>query len=476
MQATIRTIFTQLLLFILFVCASITTQAQNTLSIVQCITYAEQNNLQIKQLGLNEQTANENLRQAKANQYPNLSANASHSLSFGRNIDPTTNSFNTASIQSQQWGISGGILLYQGGLLKRSIAQRNMQVTLAQLESESARTNLKLNVLTAYLNILLAQSQLKVLQQQTKLTAEQYTNTQKLVNAGLIPEGNLLDLQAQQQNEALNITTAQNAVDAAYLGMGQLMNYTDNYKIVEPTVSLPSAINVSGYNVEQTYQTSLTTQPSIKTASLRTKIAQQGLSIAQSGRMPSIALSGGLNTRWSSLGKRLNEDGEFGIAQTPYFTSKFDSVYTISFPFEDDPYFSQISNNFGNFLGLNVSIPIYNRREVKTSSALAQIGIANAHIAEQIQQQDLRQTIERALLDARAAAQKYEAVAATITAQQKAFDFAQKKYNLGTATALELFAAQNALTLSQLNAEAAKYDYIFKLKLLDYYAGQPITF
>ncbi len=206
------------------------TDAQ-TWSFEQCTDYAQQHNVQAKQLQLQTESAGINLQQSQMNRLPNANANFSHGLNYGRSIDPFTNTFNTQATQASQIQVGSSVTLYNGMRQKNTIEQRKLELDAANWDLKDLHNSLELNVLSAYMQILLAEEQLRILEQQAEVTQRQYKQTESFVKAGALPAGNLLDIEAQIANDRLNTVNARNAIASAYLGLSQILNYYQPFTI-----------------------------------------------------------------------------------------------------------------------------------------------------------------------------------------------------------------------------------------------------
>lgn len=444
-------------------------------SLAKCLQYARQNNRQLQQLALQTQSAVVNERQSRQDRLPNANAGLSSGTNLGRSIDPTTNTFSTQAIGAIQANLSSSVTLYNGGLLKNTIAQRGMELELAQLQTDETANNLTLSIIAAYLQILLGESQVSVIDQQIAMTQTQRERVTKLIEAGVLPAGDILDIDAQIASDNLSRVNGTNSVAAALLNLRQLLAYYEQpFGIEHPDYPEPNEADLYSRNPENTYQKALTTQPGLKTSMLQTQIARQQLKIAACNKLPVVSLNINVSSNYSSLMQRLASELPTGLAQAPLITASGESIFSPTFSFEKTPLFTQIADNLGALVGVNVSIPIFNRNRVNNSLSLAEIGIQNSQLNEKIVQERLRQNIEQAYLDARAALSRYQSTKANIDALQKALQHTEKRYNLGMLNSLDYVNARNRLASAELNLQSAKYDYFFRLKIIDYYEGKPM--
>ncbi|HNL05976.1 MAG: TolC family protein [Chitinophagales bacterium] len=446
-------------------------------SLQNCIDFATQNNLSRKQLSLNVKSAEINRKQSHDDRLPNVNGSLSYGVNFGRSIDPTTNTFETQVSQASQIGLNSAFTLYNGNRINLTQEQRQLQLELAKLQIDEYDYNLQLSVLGAYLQILLSQAQLEVLLNQAAMTQEQYDQMQKMVDVGNVPAGNLLDIEAQMANDRLNEVNAQNAVNAAYLALQQTLNYYEPFQIVPPTQPMPALDAIDKMTAQEIYETASGLQPTNKVNDMQIQIAEKQLQIARTNLKPIVTLNASMNTRYSSLAKNYEVTGvDPTPVLAPYITENFDSIYTFNPVIKKSniPIYEQWGDNFGGYVGVGMQVPIFNQYQVRNSMALAQIGIENARLTQQNNQNQLRQQIEQAYLNAKAAAERYKATQSNIAALEKNFNFIKKRYELGMANNLDFNNAKNNLIGAQLNLQAAQFEYIFRLKILDYYSGKSL--
>jgi len=476
-----RTGFILLLLLLSAFCKT-ELQAQNNpqtevWTFEQCTDYAQQHNVQAMQLQLQTESAEINLQQSKYNRLPNANANFSHGLNYGRSIDPFTNTFNTEAIQASQIQVGSNVVLFNGLRQKNTIEQRKLELEAANWDLKDLHNNLELNVLSAYMQILLAQEQLRILEQQAEVTQRQYKQTESFVKAGALPAGNLLDIEAQIANDRLNTVNARNAIATAYLGLSQILNYYQPFEVKKPNITALALTAIEQISAEQVYEAALSSQPQLQSALLRTRVAEQTLKVAEGGKYPTITLSANLSSLYSSRAEELIIGSSFDTLLTNYFTLTGTPIVSLTpeYTLKKTNYPKQLWNNLGGFVGINVSVPIFNQYQVKNSIKLSRIGVSNARLNQENARNTLRQQIEQAYLNGRSAALRYEASQTNVAALEQSVNQTEKRMNAGTATSLEYLNIKNNLTVAQLNLESAKYEYYFRLKILDFYQGKPVV-
>ncbi|MCA6365101.1 MAG: TolC family protein [Bacteroidetes bacterium] len=444
----------------------------------QCIEYALSHNIQVQQTRLNADLAQANLQQSKANVLPNLNATAAHSYQFGRTVDRFTNTFADGTVLSQNFFVSSNITLFAGGQNYNTIRQNQYAVQAGQAQVAQTQNDISLNVATAYLNVLFAEEQFAVAEDQVALTLTQVERLRKLVDAGASAKGPLLDLQAQLAQEELTRVNSGNNVTMAYLSLTQLMNLdsTEGFRILKPDLPMPSE-NIAANSPAQIYQTAMGTMPMIKKAQLDLRGAERGLKIAYGALSPRLSVQGSLGTGYSGLARDILSTSVSG-SNAIGFTSTGDIVYVPQLSYETrvTPFMDQYRNNVNRVISFQLTVPIFNNLQTHTAITRARIQQENARLTLEQQEQQLRQQVDKAYTDAQAALQRVKASEAALGAAEEAFTYAQSRFEAGAIQAIDYGTAKNRVTRAKADLLQARFDYILKLKVLDFYQGKPLTF
>jgi len=443
-------------------------------SLQQCIDYAVKNNLQIRQTELARQTNEITLTQDKANFLPTLNANAMHNYNFGRTIDLYTNTFATNEVLSENFSMNAGVTLF-GGLQKvNTIKQGQYDLMSSKEDVDKMKNDISLNIASAYLQILFNDELLTVAANQVGISQIQVDRTKKLVDAGALAKANLLQLQAQLASDELSQANAQNQVDLAYLSLVQLLDLdsTGNFSIVKPVLNMPSEALLT-QNASQIYTGALTSQPAIKSAQYKLKSYDMQLRIAKGGVSPRLSLMASLGTGYS--GQDLTVTGISGAAWNGMVTGAGDKVYQAIPTTQLTPYNDQLTNNFNRSIGFSLTVPIFNGLQTHGNVERAKIQLKNADLNLQLAELQLRKSIQQAYADANAALIKYHATKKAVEANQESFKYIDQKFSVGLLNSLDFNDAKNKLIKAESDLLQAKYDYIFKVKVLDFYQGKPLT-
>jgi outer membrane protein len=429
--------------------------AQEAWTLERCIKYAVENNIQVKQQEILVEQQEVSLLQSKYNLIPSLSAGTGYSMGWGRVLDQTTNDFVEGPRQENaNINLSSSVVLF-AGLQKQNLIKRNKINLQANIQDvEKLKNDISLNVAAAFLQILLSQEALSIAEEQLVSTREQLAKTQKMVDAGKLTLSNLLELQAQQAAEEAAVTNAKNNLDINYITLTQLLELPDarNFAIAKPQLpELPSEFGEST-SVQGIYENALSFQPTVKGAELRLESARRYLSIAKGQYYPSLSLSASISSRYSNT----NMDPSTG--------------YQRAFPFWD-----QWSNNQNTGVSLNLSIPIFSGLQIRSEVKNAKLNVRTYELDLQRTKNNLYKEIQQAQADAAGQLKNYHASQKNVEAMRESFRYTEKKFDVGLVTSTDYVVAKNNLFKAQSDNIQAKYQYVFKMKILDFYKGLQIT-
>ncbi|WP_338793376.1 TolC family protein [Bernardetia sp. MNP-M8] len=464
------------------------TIAQNTTewSLDSCISYALRQNIQLKISELGIENSELTLKQSKDNRLPNANASISHNYNWGRSIDPFSNSFVNQRIQTNNLSLNSSVTLFNGFSLKNTIEQNQLQVEADKLNYGQSQNDLMLNIASNYLQVVLNKEIAANARRQKTSTQAQYDRTAQLVEAGVLPRANLYDLEAQLAADQQQIILGENNLMLAKLQLRQLMQLspTEEFDIVTPQVDDPSAV-LDSKNPYQIYQIAETTQPNIKGADISIEVAKKGIDIAEAGRLPILSLIGGAGSNYTS-NQRVRSDFTtqtvVGVDTLGYIPDgaglPADYVVrpNVAFGTENFGFFSQLNESFRYNLGLNLQIPIFNRFQVDNNIQRAQIQTQNAQLNSQLVRTQLYQTIEQAYISARAAKASFEASQQRVKALEETVRVMEKRLEAGAANSTEYTVVKNNLSVAQADLLRAKYEFIFRIKVLEFYEGEELKF
>ncbi len=437
----------------MFVVSGMANGQTKTWTFQQCLDTALQRNISVNVSRMSNEFNKVTLEQSKANRIPSLSANASTGMSVGKSVNPTTNSFVTESYYSANLGVSSSYNLFNGLQNTNIIRQNRLNVQSGALDIEKVKNDVTLNITTAYLQVLLDYEILGVAKAAVESTKAQVERTGKMVNAGKSPEGDLLQMKSQLATDNLSVITVQSSLDLDKVTLMQLMDIpvTDGFDVVIP--AMDESAEVILQNNEQIFQKSLAVQPQILSASIKTNASEMGLKIAQGAYWPRVSLGANMNSNYASTRKK-------GTSVNP----------------EGYPFYQQIWDNLGQSLSMGISIPIYSNRQVKSSIEKARISLITTQLSEQNTKNVLRKTIEQSYVDMHSSMKSLEATRQQLAAVESVYKNAESKFSVGVMSAIDFLLQKKAYTQSQSSVIQAKYSYIFRQKILDFYQGKAITF
>lgn len=464
----------QKIFIIFFLFISTNNFAQEKWSLNKCIKYALENNIQIKQQELNTKISQSNLLQKKSNILPNLNAGANQNFTFGRSVDPFTNQFSTSNTKSDNFSIQSSITLFSGLQNINNIKKAELDLKASLQNLQKLKNDISLNIASAFLNILFNTEKYKTSVQQTKITTLQINNTQKLVDAGKLSKDNLLAVESQLAQETLQAVNDENALNMSILTLKQLLDLDtlENFEIEKP-----AEVNIleSNENVDSIYNTALKNMPEILAAEYNLESSIKSLSISKGALSPKLSLNSSYGTGYSNQ-RQIPTGNPIIDTYLSGYTENLENVYSyqVNYDYTTKPYSDQIKDNASFSLSFNLSIPIFNNLQSKTTIDNSKINVLNNEYNLKLAKMQLRKDIQQQYLDVKSSVKKYYAAKKALEASEKSFNLKQEKFNVGLINSLDYNIAKNDMTKTQSDLLQAKYEYIFKTKILDYYKGKEI--
>lgn len=443
----------------------------------RCIDHAQKNNITLKQAEITTQINKNNANQSKATILPTINAGAQHQYNFGRTIDRYTNTFANSQVLSQNFFVSSNVVIWSGLSQYNNIKANQYQYLSSNENYLQQKNDLALNVATAYINVIFSEEILEISKSQFNLTKEQLVRTENLVNAGALAKSAVFDLKAQLANEELNVTNSDNNYQLAILTLKQTLNIDtlNSFKITKPILDISDS-ELSKLSIQSIYEQALKNQHSIKSASYNLLAAEKNLAVAKGRVSPTLSATGSLATGTSELDKKIVGANLIG-ADPIGATQNGDIVYAPRYEFvtEKKDFSDQFSSNVNKSFGFTLSVPIFNGLQNYSGIKNAQLNNLNAKYTEDLAEQNLYKTIAQAYANAKAAYNKLESSKLSVEASEQSFVFAQQKYDVGALSTFDYNNAKTRLQNAQGNYVQAKFDYVFKLKVLDFYQGKPLT-
>lgn len=452
---------------------------QETWSLEKCVLYAQQNSLSVKQAQNNIRNAELTAKQSQFNRLPSVNASSSAGYQFGRTIDPVTNDFNNERIGFNSYSINGGITVYNGNRINNAIKQGKIDLEASKLDADATTNNISLDVAAAYLSILLAQEELDNARRRLAQSQEQLAQTDKLIAAGSLPENDRLDFIAQIALDEQSIIVSENNVALNYLTLKQLLELDPNQdlRIEKPEILLPADANPDQFGVNDLFVTALNALPEMKASELRIKSAALDVDLARAFLLPSLSFGGSVSSNYSSLARVVDNFQTVRQSQTVFIDNNpvnFELEVEQPTSFSRKSFWDQISENFGQSIGVSLSVPIYNNHQNRISMERARLGVINAELNNRQMRQQLKSDIQRAIADARAAKLSLAAAEKSLEAATVAFNNADRRFDLGAINSLEYVTARNNMDRAQTDLTRARYQYLFNLKTVEFYQGKPL--
>lgn len=420
--------------------------AQKKWTLQECIDFAIENNINLKRQEIASEQSKENFTQSKIELLPSVNASAQHGFKFGKVLDYATYTYVDQNTQSGNININSSVSLFDG-LRSHNNIKRNKYNYLSSLAGiDKAKNDLTINISMAFLDILFSKEDVKLAEEQLAITKEQIEKTSKLIQVGNAAKGDLLEIKSQAASEELALIEKKNNLNLSMLRITQLLNL-ENTK--EFDIDMPEDLSVSTLaalqKVDIIYEEAINTLPEIQIAQYNMNSNQAYLKMMKGNLSPSLSFSIGYGSWYSE-------------------TLKTRSKYR-----------EQLKDNAETQLGISLSIPIFNKWRTKRDITNAKLAVKDAQWQLKEQKQAVYKTIEEAHAKAIAAFEKYQAGQQTVSAMQEAFNYTEQKYQVGLVDIIEYKIAKKNLGEAKSSLIQAKYDFIFRTKILDFYRSQEFT-
>ncbi len=434
------------LAYLPFIFACVTLSAQKKWSLQECVNYAIENNLQVQQNVYNKDIQNKNLDIAQRQKLPGVSGTWSHSANFGQQQFGSLIQRNDS--YSNNLNLGADVLVYNNGRLEKTVRKTEFDVQAAQYDVETIKNNISLQVAQQYLSILLNKEIVKINQSAVDNALKLYNRAKISTEVGTTPQTTFAEAEAALAREKQNLISAEVNVNRSIFSLAQLM-LLPNYKElqIQDVDVANSSVNSNLYSAEDVLETAYQLQPQIKAAESRIKSAEAQTEVTKTGFYPSISASAGLGTFYFNA---LNTNG-------------------------DRRYMQQYKDNFGQQVGVTANVPVFNKGITKVQMEQSKINEDLAKNALQQQQQEIKQSVQQAQFDADS---NYEIFLSSLEAEKSsklALEFAEKSYEAGRSSIYDVNIARNNFANAQGSTAQAKFNYLFSVKVLEFYAGIPLS-
>jgi outer membrane protein len=457
-------------------CLVFNASAQDKWDLRRCVEYALANNISVQQTDVQARVAEVNEKQTRWSQYPNADFSTNTGLQWGRSIDPTTNQFTSNQLLYQGYSLNAGVTVFNWHRIRNNIIAADLSSDAAKMDVEKIRNDISLTVATYYLQVLLSYQQ----------TWSQYEVVQKKVIAGAVPELDALTIQGQYATDSSNYITAKATADQNLLQLKQVLNLDAGqpFDIAVPPVEQIPVEPILQLQPETVFQIAIQNQPAQKANLMRLKSLEASLRSSRAAMYPTISVGGSLGTNFSSADRKVTgvtvtgfkPNGDLvtvGGTQYPVFSPDgFANQAKKTFSERWDGWGLQMNNNFRQSLGFSIAVPINSSGAARFNYQRSKLDLKNAELTRSLADQTLKNDIYKAYYNASAAMQKFNAAKITYGITKQAADFAKKRSDLGLLNSFDFLISQNNMNRAQYDLLSAQFDYVFKMKVLEFYKGQ----
>ncbi|WP_369766116.1 TolC family protein [Flavobacterium sp. WC2429] len=424
----------------------------------ECVKYALDHNISIKQTALDSESALIDKKGALGSFLPSVNASASHSWNIGLNQDITTGLLQNKTTQFTSAGASVGVDIYKGLQNQNTLRKARLSIIVAKYQLTKMQEDIALNVANAFLQVLFNKENLKVQNEQLSINGKQLTRSKELVNAGTIPRGDLLDIQATLASDNQKVIAAENSLLISKLSLAQLLQLDsfENFDVVDDTMAKDEN-NILSQEPTAIYDKAKEGRTELKIAQTNLEIAEKNVAIAKGKFQPTLQGFYNFNTRisYADIALRDSNGAVIGVQSAP-------------------PFFNQFSDNKGQSYGVQLNIPIFNGFSARNNVERSKVSLEKSKIALEQQNLDLQRNVYTAFADAKGALKSHESALVALESRQASYNYAKDKFDVGLMNSFDLNQSQTLLSNAQSEVLRSKYDYIFKIKILEFYFGIPI--
>ncbi len=455
--------------------------AQDKWDLRRCVDYAVANNLNVKQADIQAKIALLTLEQSKLQRWPTANFQNSNGFQFGRSIDPATNGFTNQQITFSQYGFSSNVSLFNFNSQKNTILGNELEAKAQAASVEKWKNDISLNVAGAYLQALLSREQVNISVVQLNQTKEQLANTRKLVDAGSLPELNAAELEAQLARDSSSYITASTTFQSNILSLKVWMNYDPSlaFELETPPVDMIPVETFAELQPDLVFKLALQNMPLQKVNMLRLQALEKYQKSARGSMYPTLGAFGNLNSAYSSALKNLPKGANvpitIPIGYTGTGSATNQNVFAQTFVpggFQKANFIRQLDFNFRQSVGLSLNVPIFNGGQARTAWQRSKLNYQNQQLQVERDNQTLKQDIYSAYISATAAFQRYQASIKSVSTAEYSYELTRKRYEAGLIRTIDLITNQNNLFRARLEKISNQFDYVFRMKVLEFYKGQ----
>jgi outer membrane protein len=425
----------------------------------ECVRYALDNNITIKLSELDVKSADIDKKGALGSYLPSVSGSASHSWNIGLNVNPVTNIATTQTTQYSSLGLNAGVDIYKGLQNQNAYRRAKLSIIASQYQLLKMQEDISLNVANAFLEILFNKENLKVKKEQLAIDEKRFARSEEMVNAGTIPRGDLFDLKATVATDQQAIIVAENSLLISKLSLAQLLQLKEfaDFDVIDDT-NAKDENNIMAQTPIDIYNKAKEIRTEVKLAQTNLEIAEKSVAIARGAYQPTLR-------------------GFYQFSTSASYSDRLTGVDANNNPIyvAPDPVLDQFSDNKGHNFGFQLNVPIFNGFSVRNNVERSKVTLEKSKIDLEQKSLDLQRNVYTAFTDAKGALNAYESSTVTLEARQQAYNYAKEKYDVGLMNSFDFTQAQTLLTNAQSDVIRTKYDYMFKIKILEFYFGIPIV-
>ena len=454
----------------------------------RCVEYGMSNNITVRQALLQAEQAAVNYRQSNLQRIPTLQYGLTHGFSFGRTLDRTTNVFTSRSAMFQQMSISSNVLLFNFNSLRNTEAANKFSLEAEKTAVDKAKNDIGLNIAQLYLRALLSYEQVEISRVVLQQSTAQLRNTRKLVDAGSLPELNAAELEATVARDSATVVQAISQAELDKLSLKALLTLPADrpFELVIPSIDQIPVENILLIRPDEIYEIALKTQPQIRVNDLRKLASEKSLDAALAQMKPSLSMFGQLASNFNQFLKTsagFQVTGEQATGAYAKTSTGVLPVYapTYSFNFSKrnfgeywSGYGKQLRDQFGQGVGLSLNIPFFNGGSARANANRAKLDIKRSELNIDRDKIQLKQDVFTAYYSATGAYQTFIAREKALATAVRSYELATKRYDLGVMQTIEWLTNQNNLTRAKVDKVVAQYEYLFRMKVLEFYKGQGI--
>ena len=444
-----------------------------TMSLDETIALALQNNLDLKSSTLSAQTSEVVFKQTRSTALPNLNGSYNLGITNGRSIDPYSNDYIDQQLTFSNASLNLDAVVFNGFRLMNSIRRDRLNMKAAEMEINEAKQNLILNVTLAYMQILNNQDLVQLAKLRLETTGKQVDRLKTLYNEGAENPADYTDIQGQYANDETSVIAAENSLTASVLKLAQLLDV--DYEIIPQDLKTLDAFEEYPLSAQAVYEDALDNLATFKAKELRVAAAQKGVNVARAGYVPQLSLFAQLNTNYSSAARLYTENGNSIVETGGYITIDGEQVpvniQQLSYAENEINYNDQFKNNLNSVVGVAVDVPLFNGFRAKNNVALQKIKFQESQVDFENTKSQLQQAIKQAHADMEAAYKTYRVLQDQVTAFEESFRINEIRFNNGVSNIVAYIISKNNLDNTRINLANAKYEYMLRVQVLEYYRG-----